>query len=85
MKLSKKRHKLLRNLAFPGDKLVIHYTAVFSSPQKRKGTSPTLNADDVNQILSSVESSPENLCKTRTEIVFGPFVYLSDINNVLLV
>ncbi|VDB85684.1 Bgt-51624 [Blumeria graminis f. sp. tritici] len=42
-------------------------------PQKRKRTSLRLKADDVDQIISYVESSPGNRRKTFLELDSGPF------------
>ncbi|SZF04835.1 unnamed protein product [Blumeria hordei] len=46
------------------------------SPKKRKRTSSRLKADYVNQIISYVESSPENHRKFFLELGSGPSRYL---------
>ncbi|VDB88989.1 Bgt-51977 [Blumeria graminis f. sp. tritici] len=46
------------------------------SPKKRKRTSSRLKVDDVDQIISYIESSPENRRKTFPELASGPFRHL---------
>ena len=53
------------------------------SPKKRKRTSLRLRADDVDQITSYVESSPENRRKTLLELASGPFRHLGVSERVI--
>lgn len=53
------------------------------SPKKRKGPSSVLKADDVNQIISYIESSSENSRKTFLELAAGPFRYLGVSERVI--
>lgn len=53
------------------------------SPKKRKRTSSRLKADDVDQIISYVESSPGNRRKTFLELASGPFRHLGVSERVI--
>ncbi|SZF00593.1 unnamed protein product [Blumeria hordei] len=53
------------------------------SSKKRKRTSSRLKADDVNQMISYVESSPENCRKIFLEFASGPHRYLGVSERVI--
>ena len=53
------------------------------SPKKKKGPSPTRKVDDDNQIISYIESSPENHRKTFLELASGSFRYLGVSERVI--
>ncbi|VDB91194.1 Bgt-50378, partial [Blumeria graminis f. sp. tritici] len=53
------------------------------SPKKRKRTSTRLKADDVDQIVSYVESSPRDRRKFFLELASGPFRHLGVSERVI--
>ena len=53
------------------------------STKKRKITSSRLKEDDINQIISYVESSPEICCKTFSEPASASFGHLGASERVL--
>ncbi|VCU41274.1 Bgt-20552 [Blumeria graminis f. sp. tritici] len=53
------------------------------SPKKRKRTSSRLKADDIDQIISYVESSPGNRCKSFLELASDPFRHIGVSEQVI--